>query len=140
MKKLQVLLLMTIVLYSCAKKITDNKPVPKVIIETPTAKVETNPAKNTAILESPKNPSIVKDTNAMVAEAPKTEAPKENKLVVEGKGVYEIKCSRCHDLKAPENYNAEKWVKIIDWMGPRAKLDGTEKEAVLAYVSFYAKK
>jgi cytochrome c5 len=57
-----------------------------------------------------------------------------------GKEIYEVKCSRCHDFFEPNKYEAAKWVKIVEWMGPRAKIDTTEKEAILNYVTYFAKK
>jgi cytochrome c5 len=57
-----------------------------------------------------------------------------------GKQVYYVKCSKCHQAKEPELYTAERWVKIVDWMGPRAKITEIEKENILLYVKALAKK
>ena len=123
MKIITAIAILSIALYSCAKKITN----------TSTKTVAENPIKP---VESPKQ----------AVEAPKDVAVQSNDLkkepaeVVTGKLVFESNCGRCHELKMPPTYNAEKWVKIIDWMAPKAKLDATQKENVLAYVIYYAKK
>jgi mono/diheme cytochrome c family protein len=57
-----------------------------------------------------------------------------------GKQVYYVKCSKCHEAKSPDLYTADRWVKIVDWMGPRAKITEIEKENILAYVKAFAKK
>jgi cytochrome c5 len=140
MKKYIILLILGIALYSCAKKIAPTASVPKaespsVVVSTPATVPQTTPGKKKADGGLPVPPSA--------AESPSTPQSKtliESAQVVEGKVAYKTKCGKCHDLKDPQEYDAPKWVKIIDWMGPRAKLDATEKVNVLAFVSFYAKR
>lgn len=135
MKKLSVIVLLIVTFYSCAKKITSAKVVAK-----PSANKEVvaDSAKEDKRVTSEIAPTASLSVDAISAETP--EDFKRKDLVVEGKKIFEIKCSRCHELIEPANYNADKWIKIVDWMGPRAKIDATEKESILAYVSFYAKK
>lgn len=123
MRTITIISFLSIVLFSCAKKIT-------------TASTKTN-------IENPiKQIELPKEVIAVPKEAivKPTEIIKEPEEVVFGKLVFEAKCGQCHDLKKPSEYTAEKWVKIIDWMAPKAKLDATQKENVLAYVSYYTKK
>ena len=61
-------------------------------------------------------------------------------LVKNGQELYSVKCTKCHEAVEPKRYNEVKWEKVVDWMGPRAKLEASEKEAILAYVKFNAKK
>ncbi|UEG50488.1 hypothetical protein LK994_03230 [Ferruginibacter lapsinanis] len=60
--------------------------------------------------------------------------------VASGKVTYEAKCGRCHGLKEPGEFTAERWVGLVNWMAPKAHLSDTEKADVLAYVQAGAKK
>lgn len=121
MKKIIIIFFAAIAIFSCSKKMAPTAkttatviaPVAKVTPVTPTS-VEIKPAVE---------PTIKKETTEVTV----------------GKETYKAKCGRCHNLKDPEDYTASRWVKIIDWMAPKAKLNAAEKENVLAYVSFYAK-
>jgi mono/diheme cytochrome c family protein len=130
MKKTTIIAVAIITLYSCAKKMT------------PT----TNAVKETAVVKPIETPKPEELRTVMIDNTERQQpvevvaaVNKESEMVVAGKEVFKAKCGRCHDLKAPENYTASKWVKIIDWMAPKAKLDASEKENILAYGSFYAK-
>ncbi|MGX5818532.1 c-type cytochrome [Chitinophaga lutea] len=57
----------------------------------------------------------------------------------EGKTLFKEKCARCHGYRLPETRTADKWPGIIDKMAPKAKLTSEQKEAVLAFVTKYAK-
>jgi hypothetical protein len=144
MKKTTLICLAIVVMYSCAKKMTPAASAPSTDKASATVTVATTPvseANPTAM--KPETPVAPVTTEAaIVTEVTATEpitVKKETKEVVAGKEVFKAKCGRCHELKAPENYTAAKWVKIIDWMAPKAKLDASEKENVLAYGSYYAK-
>ncbi len=123
MRIITVIAILSILFFSCAKKITT--ATAKTVVENPIKPVEL-----------PKE--AVAETIAVILQT--NEVKKESEEVVTGKLVFEAKCGQCHDLKMPSDYIAEKWIKIIDWMAPKAKLDATQKENVLAYVSYYAKK
>lgn len=56
-----------------------------------------------------------------------------------GKSIFKEKCAKCHGYKLPETRTAEKWPGVIDRMAKKAKLTGDQKEAVLAFVTKYAK-
>ncbi len=144
MKKVNIIILAAIILFSCGKNITTSS----------SSKTKGQPAvstfKNSAVtaklLEKEKvvtNPNINEPTLSVTSKPVVNlfvETKKENAMVDEGKVIYTAKCGKCHDLKDPQTYDAPKWVKIVDWMAPKAKLNATEKENVLAYVSFNAKK
>jgi mono/diheme cytochrome c family protein len=57
-----------------------------------------------------------------------------------GHTVYTSKCGRCHGLKDPANYTAERWEPILKSMAPKARLSDEETAQVRAYVQANAKK
>lgn len=144
MKKLNLIIVAVIVLYSCNKNITPNAS--KKAVEQPTAAVVQSSPESVQTTGKPKvgTKSILTDPNAPVVKTPNAaevaENPRETPKVLEGKTIYKTKCGQCHDLKDPQSYDAPKWVKIVDWMAPKAKLDATQKANVLAYVSLYSKR
>ena len=87
-------------------------------------------------------PAKTATTATVPVAAPVEETPKSTIIAntVAGKETFTAKCGRCHGLKDPANYTAERWVGLIDWMGPKARLDETEKKNVLAYVQAGAKR
>jgi cytochrome c5 len=140
MKKIIVLVFIGIALYSCSKKITSTASAPKVekpavSVAVPTAAPQPGPIRKKIESEKPAPPSPAADGSRV-----EVVNNKETPQIVEGKVTYKTKCGKCHDLKDPQAYDAAKWVKIVDWMAPKAKLDATEKVNVLAFVSLYAKK
>ncbi len=60
-------------------------------------------------------------------------------LINKGKVVFETNCNKCHDLNKPADFTQQRWMGIIRWMAPKAKLTNEQKDQVLAYVQFYAK-
>jgi mono/diheme cytochrome c family protein len=136
MRKAIVIFLTAFALYSCAKKMTPTT--------TPTSSSEVKvnnppqPAVPPLTEVKPPMPIASAEVKPMI-EPPIATTKKETIEVAAGKETFKAKCGRCHDLKPAETYTAAKWVKIIDWMAPKANLNASEKENVLAYVSFYAK-
>jgi hypothetical protein len=77
------------------------------------------------------------------------EPPKSTSPVVEantpefiaaGKVIYTGKCSRCHDMKEPSAYSAERWPSILKSMIPKAKLNSEQASQLTAYVMANTKK
>ncbi len=56
----------------------------------------------------------------------------------EGKKVYEQYCGKCHALKSPGDFTADRWVKLIDRMAGRARIDEAQKQQIYNYVSVNA--
>ena len=149
MKKIITALFFMIALYSCAKKITGSAAK---VVETPPSVTNVPLVKDIA----PNAPSAPEPPNAqdmainpeapvvgplpVKAEVKPVEDKKKMAMIATGKEVYSVKCSKCHEAHEPKEFNEAKWVKLIDWMGPRAKLEANDKEAVLAYVKANAKK
>jgi cytochrome c5 len=125
--KIIPLFVLLIVAVSCSKRTTGSKSVEK-----PPAEMQPlapTPAPNQ---EMPRDP-VKEVTNS-------EEEKKKIALMAAGKEAFSVKCSKCHELFDPSKFNEAKWEKVIDWMGPRAKLEVQEKEAILAYVKHNAKK
>jgi hypothetical protein len=77
-------------------------------------------------------------------EAPKpTNTPLEAnspEFIAAGKVIYTGKCSRCHDMKEPSAYTAERWPSILKSMIPKAKLNTEQANQLTAYVMANTKK
>ncbi|MDI9310819.1 MAG: hypothetical protein QM535_11440 [Limnohabitans sp.] len=56
--------------------------------------------------------------------------------LAEGKTLYENNCGKCHKLYEPSAYGKDRWVKILNWMAPKAKITDEQKAKVFAYVSY----
>jgi cytochrome c5 len=61
-------------------------------------------------------------------------------FIAAGKILYEGKCNRCHDLRAPDVYSPERWTSILKLMIPRARISDDQGKQVTAYVMANAKK
>lgn len=57
-------------------------------------------------------------------------------MLAEGKTIFENSCGKCHDLPDPKKYTDEKWVKIMNTMAPKAKLNAKQSELVYDYATF----
>ena len=55
-------------------------------------------------------------------------------MMVKGEEIYRTKCTRCHGVPETSAYSSNRWDRIINEMAPKARLDVTEKNAVLMYV------
>lgn len=60
-------------------------------------------------------------------------------MMVKGEEIYRTKCTRCHGVPEISAYSFNRWDRIINEMAPKARLDATEKNAVLMYVKGGAK-
>ena len=138
-KIITTLVIITILIVSCAKKMTPasgntstqntgsvqpaNAPIAE---QQPTTKITALPATTVA-------------TNATAQAAKQTRG---GTLTLEQKGqsIYNVKCSQCHGLKVTTDYTWERWATVMQLMAVRANLSEEEKENVLAYVKANAKK
>jgi cytochrome c5 len=128
-----------ILIVACSKKST----------QTAIAKKEPAPeAKPANVSKTDSAYAVNKKTEPIQTQATPVTIPAVEKPIVNtpavnmdnGKQVYYVKCAKCHQAKAPDLYTADRWIKIVDWMGPRAKITELEKENILAYVKAFAKK
>ena len=142
MKKIIIGLVLMIGIFSCSKKATGNKSKVEetaAIVAPVVAKIEEKKNASLPMMKAePSSPGVPE--SPMEGDAKPMEDKKKMALIGTGKEVYSVKCSKCHEAHEPKEFNEAKWVKLIDWMGPRAKLEANDKEAVLAYVKFNAKK
>jgi cytochrome c5 len=148
MKKIVIVFAAIIFVYGCSQKTTPTtastakptKSTEEVAIKTAVATVATNVPVAETKEKMTEAEKPLKDGSLSVSGVVAVADTKEPGQVVEGGEIYRAKCGKCHDLKDPKEYNATKWVKVVEWMAPRAKLDAREKDNVIAYVSFHAKK
>jgi cytochrome c5 len=129
-----------ILFVACAKKATQTavakkQPVPEAVAPAIVKYDSTSMAEKKAAAKRAQEIANAKPVGEILDMSNSPEAKMGN-----GKQVYYVKCSKCHQAKEPELYTAERWVKIVDWMGPRAKITETEKENILLYVKALAKK
>lgn len=59
--------------------------------------------------------------------------------LIEGKGLYEDKCSRCHGLKDPVAFSNEEWNRIVPNMANKARgrqisLTSEQEQSILRYL------
>ncbi|NVK05517.1 MAG: cytochrome c [Flavobacteriia bacterium] len=59
--------------------------------------------------------------------------------LIEGKGLYEDKCSRCHGLKDPIAYTPEQWQRITPNMANKARgrqieISAEQEETIMRYL------
>ena len=141
MKNTLTILSLVILVWGCAKKITQTKS------ETPasntgsvtgqTKPAETDLGKTTASTTSQAPIDNTGTTGTKIA--PKETTPQASAEIA-GQAIYNSKCGRCHGLKATIDYTADRWASILAVMAPRANLTDAEKENVYAYVKANSKK
>ena len=139
MKKTFAIIILTVLVWGCAKKIapvassggtissgtaaTANTPAP------PPVNV---PASSTPVPASPSTPG---GSRVPASDSSKTASPE-----VTGQITYNTKCGKCHGLKVTTDYTNDRWISIMQVMAIKAQLTNDEKENVLAYVKANAKK
>ena len=142
MKKTITALVLMFAIYGCSKKVAGNKSkvaeTPPIIAPVPPKKEEAKVAIAPSMKAEPVNPTV--PDSPTDGEVKPKDDKKKMLLISNGKEVYSVKCSKCHEAHEPKEYSEAKWEKLVEWMAPRAKLEANEKEAVLAYVKYNAKK
>ncbi len=53
----------------------------------------------------------------------------------QGKKLYIENCASCHSLVQPEKHTAEKWVKLVNVMSKKAKINDEQASLILQYVT-----
>ena len=102
-------------------------------------------------------------TKSVVADAPKTPAPQEIKVIqevvpvenkvvqetkpvaknmvmltrelYESKNLYENSCNKCHKLYGPNEFSKEEWPRILRKMQKKAKLDDPQIAGIQDYIN-----
>jgi mono/diheme cytochrome c family protein len=54
-----------------------------------------------------------------------------------GHELYKSNCGNCHKIAKPGEYSADQWTKILEKMGPKAKLNQAQVALVYKYVVNY---
>ena len=60
--------------------------------------------------------------------------------IADGEKLYTARCGKCHDLHKPDEFTAAEWPGSLRSMAPKAKLNQSMKDMVMAYVTANAKK
>ena len=144
MKKIFTIVLLSMMIWSCAKKMAPEKSsipgsntgsVGSSNSETPTSVANNTQSANSSALFTTNE---VSGTKTVVKEG--TNSP-EVMSQIEGQSTFNTKCGRCHQLKVTTNYTADRWASIMAVMAnpTHANLSDTERQNVLAYVQANAK-
>lgn len=123
MKKTILIASIGFFVFSCSKKMAPAKT------ETPAP----------AATPAPEIPAPVPAPTPVAAPANTENAKLNMALINAGQKVFESSCNRCHPLPAPDKYDSQRWVKLVDWMAPKAVLSDEQKTQCLAYVQHNAK-
>jgi mono/diheme cytochrome c family protein len=139
MKKFLTIIVLTVLVWGCARKVTPVASGTGMSSNSGTvgnapataAHPETAPIVNTTPLgTTPATPAGTRSPEGTATKTPE----------MLGQSTYNAKCGKCHGLKIASDYTVDRWISVMQVMAPKAKLDDTEKENVLAYVKANAKK
>jgi mono/diheme cytochrome c family protein len=136
MKNSLTAFVLIILVWGCAKKITPSNSGSQAS-NNPTMPAESNIVKGTAPAAETAAVSAANTGSSETKLEPKETAVE---AIAAGQTIYKAKCGTCHGLKTTADFTADRWVSILAVMAPYAKLSGTEKENVYAYVKANAKK
>jgi cytochrome c5 len=95
---------------------------------------ETPKATTTDVAAAPPSPAT-----PPAAITPAAAAAYTAQQIESGKMIYNNNCGKCHALYSPEKYDQAHWVKILNAMVPKAKLNETDGNLARAYVFANAK-
>ena len=54
--------------------------------------------------------------------------------LAEGRAMYVRKCSGCHTLYEPKQYDAATWTKTVEHMAPQAGINADQADLILKYI------
>jgi cytochrome c5 len=142
MKKLIVILVATIAIVGCSKKVLSGAGNATSSSSNNEKVGVANTSNNAPVVETkPVNPTVVNTNTEPGSQASKTtREPGQLSPEQQGQAIYSAKCGQCHGLKVTTDYTADRWITVMQVMAPKARLTDVEKENVLAYVKFNAKK
>ena len=135
MKRTFTVIALMALVWGCAKK------------STPTASTGGTSSNSGSVVNAPSTsgksetnttPVTTAPATAGAAKVPAAGATKSPEML--GQETYNAKCGKCHGLKVTTDYTVDRWISVMQVMAPKARLDDTEKENVLAYVKANAKK
>jgi PBP1b-binding outer membrane lipoprotein LpoB len=140
MKRTFTVIALTVLVWGCAKKVT---PVASGTgMSTNSGTVVNVPASSPKTATTPVASTTPSGTTTATTAASRGQvegaAAKSPEML--GQATYNAKCGKCHGLKIASDYTVDRWISVMQIMAPKAKLDETEKENVLAYVKANAKK
>ena len=55
----------------------------------------------------------------------------------QGHDLFSAKCGKCHGYKKPGSHSPEQWTKVLQKMGPKAKLTNEQTSLVFKYLANY---
>lgn len=86
-------------------------------------------------------PQITDRTDIPAKPVPATTPAAGTADIEAGKQIYTVgKCTKCHEAKPVDRWNAEQWKPILKSMIPKAKLDSLQRVQVTAYINLHARK
>ncbi len=140
MKKVLPVLLLTLLVWGCNKKMTPAKT------EVPPSNTGTSNS-NIGSTNTNTTPSTQPTVTPMESKSPTSLAPLDvsklspaDQAAVAGQIIFNAKCNRCHSYKVVSDYTVDRWTSILQVMAMKANLTEAEKANVLAYVTANAKK
>jgi mono/diheme cytochrome c family protein len=66
---------------------------------------------------------------------PAAPAPASVSELQQGQEMFQANCGRCHKLPNPSAFNAQQWTKILEKMGPKARLTADQQQLVYKFVT-----
>jgi|APIni6443716594_1056825.scaffolds.fasta_scaffold51654_3 cytochrome c5 len=79
--------------------------------------------------------STTKKSTSADSKGIKTEPSALTAELKQGQDLFVGKCGKCHDLPVLASHDAEGWKKVLDVMGPKAKLDAAQTDLVYRYIT-----
>ena len=140
MKKFFSILLLTVLVWSCSKKMAPAKTeIPSSNTGMSSSNTGNKNIDNTPPVQHTENNNPDLSSKSLPVPDPAKMSPAELSARA-GQSTYNAKCGRCHGLKVVSDYTAPRWASIMQVMATKANLAEAEKANVLTYVQLNAKK